>query len=254
MEKLRLPFFIAALAACGLCILLELGSNLLPADAVDVAALVAQSKKVAAEHDEELEDDQIAKIRSMSGGPPGRAIPALALVDGLLFYVVALYGLAFLISDAAHGRVRGILSLVVSILLLLASIAVIFVELALLLLKVGLFVAVPFGTIVYLARYGFFDQGGANVALSVLMSLKIAFCILLLLAHPRFLKIKSLVLLTLTSLLGNLIIGFLHGLVPVFLKSILDSLAAIICAVLALIWSLYFVIPSLIGTLKAIKK
>jgi hypothetical protein len=75
-----------------------------------------------------------------------------------------------------------------------------------------------------------------------------------LLAHQRFLKIKSLVLLTLTSLLGNLIISFLYALVPVFLMSILDSVAAIICAVLALIWSVYFLIPSLIGTVKAIKK
>ena len=252
---MRTPFYVCALVAAGLCVLIELGSSLLPTAEPDLARLVQQSQQISMEENgEELDSDQVSKIEEMAGGPPGSAIPYLALVDGLLLFVVLLYGLAFLISDAVHGRVRGLVSLIVSVLLLLGSLTLIFVELTLLLIKVGLFLAAPFGTIAYLALYGSFDRGGASVVLSLLMILKIVFCILLVLAQQRFLKIKSLVLLTLTSLLATFIIGFLHGFVPIFLVSITDSLAALICGILALIWSIFFLIPSIVGTVKAIKR
>jgi hypothetical protein len=52
----------------------------------------------------------------------------------------------------------------------------------------------------------------------------------------------------LTSLLANIVVSFLHGLVPFVLVSILDAVAAIVVGVLAAIWALI----KLIGSIPAI--
>ena len=75
-------------------------------------------------------------------------------------------------------------------------------------LMVALFTAFPFGTIIYLIIYGFFDRIGANVTLSLLIVLKVAFAACLILAHQRFIQNKGLVLIVLTSLAANIIISF----------------------------------------------
>ena len=55
-------------------------------------------------------------------------------------------------------------------------------------LLISLLLAVPFGTIVYLAIYGFFNRGGASATLSLLMLLKIVFAVCLVVAEQRFLQ------------------------------------------------------------------
>jgi hypothetical protein len=57
---------------------------------------------------------------------------------------------------------------------------------------VALFTAVPFGTLVCLIMYGFFNRVGANLTLTLLMLLKVAFAARLILAHRRFLENKGL--------------------------------------------------------------
>jgi hypothetical protein len=124
---------------------------------------------------------------------------------------------------------------------------------AVLVLMVSLLVAAPFGTLTYLAIFGFFDRAGAGIALSVLMLLKLGFVVVLVLAQPRFLQNLGLVLLVLTSLLATVIVGFLHGIVPRFLVSITDAIAAIAVAVLAVIWAVVLLTGALPAIVRALR-
>ncbi len=85
------------------------------------------------------------------------------------------------------------------------------------------------------------------------MIFKLAFAILLVFAHQRFLQNKGLVLIILTSLLATIIVSFLHGLVPRFLVSITDDIAAIVVAILAAIWALFFLIGSIPSIIKVLR-
>jgi hypothetical protein len=85
------------------------------------------------------------------------------------------------------------------------------------------------------------------------MSLKLAFAVVLLLAHQRFLQNKGLVLIILTSLLANVILSFLHGIVPRLLVSITDAIGAIVVGILAAVWALIFLIGSIPAIVKALR-
>jgi hypothetical protein len=59
-------------------------------------------------------------------------------------------------------------------------------------------------------------------------------------------------LLVLTSLVCNLLIAFLHGLVPIVLVSIFDNIGALIVAIIAIIWGIILLIlsiPSIVASL-----
>jgi hypothetical protein len=183
---------------------------------------------------------------------PGKGIPALAFLDGLVLYTTVLMGLALIIPERVQGRVQGIVSLIVSFLFLLGDIVMIIAALALLVLMVTLLLSPIFGTIAYLAIYSGFPTGGARIALSLLMTLKLAFAVCLVVAHQRFLQNKELVLIIVTSLLATIIVGFLQGLVPGFLVSITDDIAAIIVGILAAIWAIVYLVGSLISVGKAV--
>jgi hypothetical protein len=221
--SLRLPFFIIALICFALVLLIELGAlghRLIPLD--------------------------------NPGTPPGLGVPYLALVDGLLFYIVILMGLPLLLPDRIHAKLQGISTLIISILVILGGIVVIIVALMLLMLMITLFLAIPFGTIAYLAIYGSFSTGLAQTLLSAVLFFKLAGAICLVLAQQRFLQNKGLVFLILTSLLANLIVSFLHSLAPTPLVSITDAIAAIIVGIIAVIWALLLLIGSLPAIFKAI--
>jgi hypothetical protein len=85
------------------------------------------------------------------------------------------------------------------------------------------------------------------------MALKIGFVVLLVMAHQRFLENKGLVLIILTSFLATIILSFLHGIVPRFLVSITDDIGAIIIAILAAIWSLFYLIGAIPAVIKALR-
>src|SRR5262249_11415815 len=118
---------------------------------------------------------------------------------------------------------------------------------------VTLFFAFPFGTIAYLIIWGFFPRGEATVLLSLLMFLKLVFGGFLVVAQPRFIQNKGLVLLTLTSLICNIICAFLQGIVPVIFVSITDALAGIVFAIVAIIWALVLLIGSIPGIIRALQ-
>jgi hypothetical protein len=221
-DELRKPFFIIALVLMFLVVLIEVGSPWL------------------------------MQVTDKSFDRPGYGVQYLVFVDAFLFYVSLLIGLALIIPERIQGRVQGCVTLVVSFLGCLGIIGAIITAFIFLLLMITLLLAPIFGTLAYLAIYGDFDRSGANITLSLIMALKIGYCILLILAHQRFLQNKSLVLLTLTSLLANIIISFLHNLVPGILVSITDALGAIVVAILALIWAIVFIIGSIVAIVRSI--
>lgn len=222
LDELRRPFFILALVLMIFVVLIEIGSPWL---------------------------------MRVSGGDfdrPGYGIQYLVFVDAFLLYVTALIGLALIIPERIQGRLQAVATLIFSFFGCLGIFMAIIFAIVFLLILVTLLLAPIFGTVAYLAVYGDFDRGGANVTLSLIMLLKIGFCILLILAHQRFLQNKSLVLLTLTSLVANLIISFLHNLLPLVLVSITDALGAIVVGILALIWAIIFLVGSIIAIVKSI--
>ena len=219
LDTLRKPVFIVALVLIIVTVLVELGSGL---------------------------------VKSLGNARIGLGIPYSPLLDGLLLFAVLLMGLGLLLPERLTGRLQGIATLVVSLVLGALSFVLILAAVAALIEMVTLLVAIPFGTIAYLIIFGNFDRSGAAIALSLIMTLKLYFAGCLVLAHQRFLQNRGLVVLILTSLLATLIIGFLHGLVPAFLVSITDAIAAIVVGILALVWAIWFLLRSIPAVAKAV--
>ena len=227
LDELRKPFLIAALVLMFLVIIIELGSSLL----MDMGTPGAAALNVET---------------------PGYGILYLAFLDGFVFYITLLLTLAMFIPEKLQGRVQGCITAIVSFFGCLGTIFAIITCLIMLIVMVTLLLAPIFGTIAYLAIYGHFNRSAAEITLSLIMVLKLAFAVCLVLAHERFLLNKSLVLIVLTSLLANLIVSFLHNFVPRPLVSITDAVAAIIVGILAVIWAIVLFIFALNSIRKAI--
>jgi hypothetical protein len=254
VEGLRKPFFVAALVLIAVVVLMEVASiGVLGSSPIaSFEDLIPESGQVREAYEEGIDREELERVLA-GERPPGRAIPYMALLDGIVFFTVALMGVGLLLRERIQGRIQGCVTLIYSLLTVVGGIAMILLAVTLVLLMISLLLAAPFGTLAYLATYGFFNRAGANLALGLLMTLKLAFVICLALAHQRFLQNRGLVLLILTSLLGNVIISFLHGFVPSFLVSITDGIAAIVVALLAVIWGLVLLVGALISVIKAIK-
>ncbi len=274
IANLRQPFFLAALALLALVVLIGLGGSAIIAGATTQVTSLQQLIPSAADLEPVFEPlgldaggavDEIGEaIDDMSAeevndllaqdNPPGMGIPYLMLVDGVLLFTVGLIGVSLFVGQQVHGRIQGGATLIFSLILLLLTIGLIIRAVIELMLMISLFLAVPFGTLAYMARYAFFPRGAAIAVLSLLMTLKIAFVVCLFLAHQRFIQNKGLVLLIATSLLGNIIVLFLLSLVPSFLVSITDAIAAIIVAILAAIWLIIMLIGSIPAVAKALRR
>lgn len=242
MSELRTPFFVVAVVLMALAVLVEVGSSLVVGGGTRVSDLQAQAEDLGVD----VSAGEVAE-------PPGRGITHLALVDAVLLYTVLLMGASLIVPERLHGRVQGVLTLVASIVLVVVALILAVVALVELLVMVALFSAVPFGTIAYLALWGFFPRGDAATLLSLLLFLKLGFAAFLVLAQQRFLQQKGLVLLVLTSLLCTLLVAFLHGLVPIVLVSILDNVAALIVAIVAIVWGVVLLVGSIPGIVSALR-
>lgn len=224
LDNLRTPFFIISLIALLLAVLIEAGSAFW--------------------------------IPGQDGGydlpTPGRGIPYLALLDGLVLFTLVLMAMPLIVPPRLHGRVQGIATFIVSLIVLILSIFLVVVAVTMLVMMVSLLLAVPFGTLVYLGAFGDFKVGAAQATLGTIMTLKLACVVLLLLAQHRFIENKGLVLILLTSLLANIIIGFTHNFARP-LVSITDDIAAIIIGILAAIWALILLIGSIPAIIKALR-
>jgi len=227
LDELRKPFLVIALVLIFLVVLIEASSSLLMNLGTPGAA-------------------------ALNADTPGYGISYLAFLDSFVFYITLLIALAMIIPERLQGRVQGCATAIVSFFGCLGTIFAIITCLIVLIIMVTLLLAPIFGTIAYLAIYGHFDRSGAAITLSLIMTLKFGFIICLVLAHQRFLQNKGLVLIVLTSLLANLIIGFLHNFVPGPLVSITDAIGAIIVGILALIWAIVLLVFSIIAIIKAI--
>ncbi len=228
LVAMRKPFFYAAILLIFLVFLIEIGS---------VFFTVA-----------DINDPAYSHLAT-----PGLGISYLALVDGLLLFTILLMAAPMLISDRVSGRIQGIVTFLVSLVVLLLAFFMLISAIMFLMLLVGLIAAVPFGTAIYMAAYSTFEKADAAITLSTIMTFKIAFVVCLFLAHQRFLENKSLMLIIATSLLATVIITFLHGFVPGFLARITDDIAAIVVAALAIIWSIIYLISSLPSLIRSFK-
>lgn len=244
---LRRPFFVAAVAVAAVVVLGELGlaglvgGNPVGLVPVDVAASVGVDPAVAAE------------VSLGATSPPGSGIAYLALVDGLLLFTLALLGSSMVISHRTYGRVQGIVTLVVTLLWVVAGLLTALLAFAQLLLMIGLFVAVPFGTLAYLAIWGFFPVGDAALVLGLLLVLKIALVFLLVAAQQRFLQVKGLMALIAVSVLLQVVLGLIHGFLPVPVVAIGDQFWALVTAVIAIVWALVMLIGSIPAVVNAVR-
>lgn len=226
VRSLRLPFFVIAIVLMLLALTAELA-----------APLIYES----------------ADGPGLNLPPPGRGIPGMALLDGLLCFTVALIGVALIAGGRVHGRVQGVATLVVSLLVLLAAIAQAMESLRLLKVMTSLLMTVPFGPIEYFEEYADFDVKTARRLLSTVMTLKVFFVVALLLAQQRFVENKGLVLIVITSFVVTIVVTYLHGLVPRVFVSITDDIGAIIAALAAAVWAILLLIGSIPAVLRALR-
>ncbi|MBO4160879.1 hypothetical protein [Micromonospora antibiotica] len=243
MGELRKPFLLLALLAVALVVGLELGSSLLTGGGEAGGALLTSARDLGVD---------VGDVGGISE-PSGRGTGYLTLIDMVALWTTGLFCLSLVLSDRVQGRVQGVATLVFSILLLLASLVLLVIAFVELTVMVSLFLAVPFGTLAYLALWGFFPVGEASLLLGLVLLLKLVWGGLLLLAQPRFLQNKGLVLLVLTTLVCTVVLEFLHRLVPVILVSILDDVGALVFAVVAIVWGLVLLIGSIPAIVKAVR-
>jgi hypothetical protein len=246
MGRLRIPFFVIGLLAMLLVVLVEIGASLFLGGQDVTGELLAQAGELEVELPGRQPDAEVS-------APPGRAIPYLALIDVVALFTIGLMAAGLLLPHRLHGRLQGGVTIIFSILLILTALVLLVIAIVEVITMVALFFAFPFGTIAYLIIWGFFPRGQATGLLAVLMFLKFVFAGALLLAQPRFIQNKGLVLLFLTSLVANVVAGFLHGLVPGILVSITDDIAAIIFAIVAIIWAIVLLIGSIPAVVKAVR-
>ena len=255
IDQIRKPLFWAALIVWLVVVLVELGSNFLPVPDVSARELRASiMREQGPDQDPPDDADLQSMVRTRSEQPPrpGYAITALIAFDGMVFLGLFWMGAGLVISKRLVGRVQGIVSLIVALLTIIGSIVAVFVLIALLIVMLGLLLAAPFGTLAYLAIWGFFPRGSAAATLGLLLGLKLAAGVVLLLAQQSFVKNKGLVVVLVLSLLLNVVIGFLHGFPPGILVSITDVIAALIVLVVAIIWSILVLIGAIVAIIRAI--
>ncbi|MFG2060845.1 hypothetical protein ACGFIK_05445 [Micromonospora sp. NPDC048871] len=243
MGALRRPFLLLAMLALVLAVGVEVGAGLLVGGLDAGPALAGGAAELGVE---------VGEVRGVSE-PSGRGTGYLALVDAAALWTTGLFCLGLVLPERIQGRVQGIATLIFSIILIIVgflALVLAFIELT---IMVSLFLAPPFGTLAYLALWGFFPVGDAAVLLGLVLLLKLTWAGLLLLAQPKFLQNKGLVLLIGTSLLCPVVLEFLHRLVPVILVSILDSLGALVFAVIAIIWAVVLLIGAVPAIVKAIR-
>ncbi len=246
-DTLNRPLFIAAVAVATLVVVVELGLGHLigggPAGRIPRAIAEAQ-----------LDPDFVdLATKQAASTPPGAGIRYLALVDGLLLFTLLLLGSSLVVAHRAYGRAQGIVTLVVSLVWILTGLVLAIAAFVTLMVMIGLFVATPFGTIAYVAIWGFFPVGEATVVLGLLLVLKIALGALLVASQRRFILVKGLVALLVVSVLLQMALGFIHQFLPGVLVSIGDQLWALVTAVVAIVWAIIMLIGAIPAVVNALR-
>ncbi len=202
-----------------------------------------------------LSVDDLAELSADSfnpdaADPPGLGIPYLALPNGLLLLVVGLIALPLLVGNRVGALVNGIASLIGGLIAVIAGIGMAILAITQLVLMVTLFLAVPFGTLAYLATFGFFDVSTSAAVLGLVMFLQLATIVFVVIAQPKFLGNKRLVFFLLLVVVLSFVTMLLHSIVPTILVSITDAIAAIVIAVVGVIWGLMMLIGAVVALVK----
>ena len=188
-----------------------------------------------------------------STGAIGWGIPALALLDAQLVFTVALMAAPLVFPESVTGRIQGVSTFVASIILLIACVLTGLAAFGLLTQLIGLLLTPPVGPTVYATMsYTSFPTGTAATTLALIMLAKLVSCGVLVVAHPRFLENKGLMMMIGTSLLGTILVSFLHGFAPGFVVSVADLIAAILVAMLAFLWAGFGLALGTISVVKAV--
>lgn len=246
LGEVRRPFFLLALFAMLLVVLVEVGAGPSLGGRGLAGPIVAAASGVPG-----VQPDMLADVTTEV--PRGNGIGYLVLVDGFLLFAVAMVGAGVIVNQRAWGRVQGIITLVFSFLWLLMTLGMALAAFVQLLVKVGLFLAAPFGTIAYLAIWGYFPTGQTAVVLGLLLFLKLVFLVCLVLAHQRFLTVVPLVAHVATSFVLQLLLGLIVGWVPLVLASIGDQLWALVTAVVALVGTVVTLVASIPAVVNALR-
>lgn len=242
--EVRRPLFLLAVFALVLVVLVEVGSGTLlgggPAGPVSGVEGIPGADPA-----------MLAGIGAST--PPGIGIRYLALVDGFLLFSVVMLGISTMVSQRAYGRVQGVVTLVVSVIWLLLCLAMALAAFVQLIVMISLLLAPIFGTMAYVAIWGFFPTSRAAAVLGLLVLLKLVFVVCLVLAQQRFLQVKWLMAHIATSFVLQLGLGLVHGLLPRVVVSIGDQLVGLVIAVVALVGSLItliFAIPAVVNAIR----
>lgn len=148
---------------------------------------------------------------------------------------------------------QGIMTLVVAFLWIIAGFVLALAVFVKVLLMIGLFVAPPFGTIAYLVVWGWFPDGQAAALLAVLLFLKLVLAGLPVAAQQRFPRVKDLMILLPLSVILQVVLGLIHGILPRMVVSSGDELWAVVTAIVALIWVVIMVIIAIPAIINAIR-
>ncbi|MEZ4870557.1 MAG: hypothetical protein R3C14_55015 [Caldilineaceae bacterium] len=265
MARLRLPFFAVALLLILVIVLVERSALSASTVAARLAGLSTSSGALGVqqaldyfspEQSKELARLQAKKKDEIANLPTdlkGYGVTSLQYVDAILLFTLLLMTLALVIPAYVHAKIQGCLTLLFALLLIFAAIATALLAFGKALVMISLLLSFPFGTIAYLIIYGSFPRSAMAGVLSLLFTLKILFGVALVLAHQRFLENKGLVIFFIVALVANVVVSFLHGLVPGFLVSITDAIAAIVVAIIAIILAIVLLVGAVISIVLALK-
>jgi hypothetical protein len=190
---------------------------------------------------------------SQASRPFGFGLRNMWLVDGLLLFTLLLIGLGVVVPPEVQARIQGLFTCFFALFVILMAIVLVFVALAAVVLMISVLVAFPFGTIIYLIAWGHFDRSGAAAVLALFFTIKLMISGAIVLAHQNFLQNLGLVLLVIGTLAANLVVSFLHGLVPGFLVSISDGVAGIVVGIVGGVLALILLIGAVFSIISALR-
>lgn len=182
---------------------------------------------------------------------PGAPLKALSLIDFYLLMTMVFFGLNYVISPSLITKTQGIITISISISVILFIITNIFILIAKIMFMIGLLIAPIFGTIAYFSLYGSYNKEKVLNIIQILQPLRISMITALLYTNIKYISNLGLVFIFATTMLLTWGLSFAYSLIPGFLLSIADGILAVIVLIVALIWSIKFLISSIIS-LKAI--
>jgi hypothetical protein len=191
--------------------------------------------------DGQVDPTELAQVADSQRPLTPRALPAEALLDGLLLALALAVGLPRLFADRDLSRRTTRIRFLASLAVLLGAIAVGVTAIARMRYLVALYLSPPWGTLTYLLRYGSFPRAAALAVLAVLLALKVAACLLFFHAYPRARSDRGLPGLALTAVGATVATALCYALAPTSLAAITDALAASVLSLAAVLWAGVFV-------------